>query len=92
MATKLRRLLVSLPPDVDAALARFSEVTGTPQSKFVVDCLRQNVNTLNTISHAVEAARDGDSKKSTDLLNRAIGEALTSAMSETEPFDSDSES
>lgn len=90
MATKLRRLLVSLPPDVDEALARFSDVTGTPQSKFIIDCLRQNVNTLNTISDAVEVAREGDSKKSTDLLNRAIGEALTSVMSETDHFHSDS--
>ncbi len=84
MATKHRRLLVTLPPDVDAVLTRFSEATGVAQSKFIVDCIRQNTEALNSICDAVDSARAGNKKEANDILNRAMGEAISSAMSQGE--------
>jgi hypothetical protein len=76
MATKLRRITISLPADVDVALKRFSDATGTNQSGFVVECLRQNVATLHALADAVDAAKSGDMAGYERLVKQSLGEAL----------------
>lgn len=76
MPTKLRRITISLPPDVDVALKRFADATGTNQSGFVVECLRQNVETLHALADAVDAAKNGDMAGYERLMKQSIGEAL----------------
>ena len=76
MPTKKRRLLITLPDDVDIALKRFSESTGATQSGFVIDCLRQSVPTLHALADAVDAAKNGDMAGYERLMKQSIGEAL----------------
>lgn len=76
MPTNLRRITISLPPDVDQALQRFSDATGGNQSGFVVECLRQSVDTLHALADAVEAAKNGDKAGYEHFIKKSLGDAL----------------
>ncbi|WP_342652613.1 hypothetical protein NM449_17840 (plasmid) [Vibrio metschnikovii] len=76
MATKKRRLIISLPTELDEALSRFSKVTGQPQSSFVVTCLMENIDSLNLISDAVEQAKAGNISQSEALIAQALGTTI----------------
>lgn len=68
--------MISLPPSVDEALVRFSEVTGQPQSKFVSECLLENVPTLHTLCDAIEAHKLGDISRYESLMAEALGKSI----------------
>ncbi|MCP3700204.1 MAG: hypothetical protein GY920_16895 [Aliivibrio sp.] len=78
MATKKRRLMISLPADVDEALVRFSEVTGSPQTKFVTECLVENVPTIHKLCDAIEAHKAGDMTRYQSLIAEALGNSILS--------------
>ena len=72
MPTKLRRITLSLPPELDQALARFGSVTKGSQARFVVECLEGSIDVINGISDAVEAALSGDNERAGVLLTRQV--------------------
>nr|WP_076025813.1 hypothetical protein [Vibrio cholerae] len=76
MPTKKRRLIINLPPELDEALARFSRVTGQPQSSFVLTCLMENISSLNLITDAVEQAKAGNIRQSEALIAQALGTTI----------------
>ncbi|EGQ7976047.1 hypothetical protein I7Z51_005077 [Vibrio parahaemolyticus] len=76
MPTKKRRLIITLPPELDVALARFSKVTGQPQSSFVLSCLMENIESLNLITDAVEQAKAGNISQSEALIAQALGTTI----------------
>jgi predicted DNA-binding protein len=76
MPTKKRRLIITLPPELDAALVRFSKVTGQPQSSFVLSCLMENIESLNLITDAVEQAKAGNISQSEALIAQALGSTI----------------
>lgn len=76
MPTKKRRLIISLPPELDQALVRFSKVTGQPQSSFVLSCLMENIESLNLITDAVEQAKAGNISQSEALIAQALGTTI----------------
>ncbi|WP_232604840.1 hypothetical protein, partial [Photobacterium carnosum] len=67
--------------DVDEALIRVSEITGMAQSKFIVHCLRENLETMHAVCDAVEELKKGNKEKSNDLLCQALGKAIFKANS-----------
>lgn len=76
MATDKRRITISLPKEVDEALADFSKVTGQPQSAFVVSCLVENVESLKLLTAAVREAKKGNAEGSNALIAQAFGTSL----------------
>lgn len=76
MPTKKRRISLSLPPEVDVVLARYSKLTGCSQSRCVVDCLVQNVGTFALLCDAIEAAKAGDEQLYQDKVHQALGKTM----------------
>lgn len=76
MPTKKRRLNISLPPELDEALARFSEVTGQPQSSFVLACLMESIESLKLLTEAVEEAKKGNVSEYEKLMAQALGTSI----------------
>lgn len=74
MGTKLRRLQVQLPPELDKALAEFSEVTGIGQSRFIVDCLTQNLPTIKAIIEAKKASMSGDEVGAGKIVQKILSD------------------
>lgn len=77
MPTKLRRVTLSLPPELDVALARFGRVTHGSQAKFIIECLQGNISIINGICDAVEAAQLGDVGKVDELFNSEVDRLRT---------------
>lgn len=84
MATDKRRITISLPIEVDEALAEFSEVTGQPQSAFVVSCLVENVESLKLLTNAVREAKKGNVEGSNALIAQAFGTSLMNMIKSEE--------
>ncbi len=78
MPTKMRRLNVALPPEVDVALREFSEVTGQSQSAFVSACLVENIESLKLLTQAVKKAKEGDKEGYEALIAQAVGTSILS--------------
>lgn len=76
MPTKKRRLIISLPHELDVALVRFSEVTGQPQSSFILSCLMENLESLKLMTEAVEQAKSGNLSRYEALMAQALGSTL----------------
>jgi len=68
MPTKLRRVTLSLPPELDQALARFGEVTHGSQAKFIVECLEGSIPVIHGICDAIETAKGGNVKGAHGML------------------------
>ena len=83
MATTKRRITISLPKEVDEVLLRYSKLTGCSQSAFVVDCLEQNVPSLNALCEAVEAASAGNQALYQEKVQQALGASLLKLMEES---------
>ncbi len=79
MATKLRRLNISLPPELDEALVRFSRLSGQHQSTFVVTCLMENIEALNLLSDSIEALQAGNIGEYEKLVAQSLGTVLLKA-------------
>lgn len=76
MATDKRRITISLPKELDEALAEFSEVSGQAQSAFVVSCLLENVDSLKLITQAIREAKSGNVSRYEALMAQALGTTL----------------
>lgn len=57
MTTKRRRLILSLPDDLDVALAELKEATGQPSSQFVTDVLRESLPLIRALTVAATQAK-----------------------------------
>ncbi|MDF4602754.1 hypothetical protein P3509_24850, partial [Vibrio parahaemolyticus] len=76
MATDKRRITISLPKELDEALAEFSEVSGQAQSTFVVHCLLENVQALKLMTQAIREAKSGNISGYESLMAQALGSTL----------------
>ena len=72
MPTKLRRISISLPPELDESLARFSRLTNSSQASFVVECLQGNISVIDGISDAIEAAMNGNKGLADNILQTNV--------------------
>ena len=57
MTTKRRRLILSLPDDLDVALAELKEATGQPSSQFVTDVLLESLPLIRALTVAATQAK-----------------------------------
>ncbi len=83
MPTKKRRLNISLPPELDEALSRFSEVSGQSQSSFVLACLMENIESLKLLTEALEQAKKGNVSEYEKLVAQALGTTLLRVSKES---------
>lgn len=75
MATQKRRMMLSLPPELEHALDEFREATGTAPASFVVEMLMQAVPMIKSVSKAAQMAKQGN-LEAFDVLNASLADAL----------------
>ena len=79
MATQKRRMMLSLPPELEHAFDEFREATGTAPASFVVEMLMQAVPMIESISKAARMAKQGN-LEAFDVLNNSLAGALHQGM------------
>jgi len=79
MATKKRRMMLSLPPELEHAFDEFREATGTAPASFVVEMLMQAVPMIESVSKAARMAKQGHIE-AYDVLNATLAGALHQGM------------
>jgi len=57
MTTKLRRVVLSLPPDLDKALADLKSATGQPTSQFILSILQESLPVIQALASAAAQAK-----------------------------------
>ncbi|HGO5294185.1 hypothetical protein H3N34_19715 [Photobacterium damselae subsp. damselae] len=72
MATKLRRLNICLPPELDPVIAELSRITGESQSSFVVNCLMENLDSFKLMIEAYKQAELGNASEFEKLFMKAL--------------------
>lgn len=78
MPTKFRRLMLTLDPPLDAALARVSALMGKPQATICRELMSEAIPALDAMAKALEQARTQPKHAvagMVDMLERKVAEA-----------------
>lgn len=75
MPTNLKRISISLPPELEHALNDLREATGVSPASFIVEIMTEAVPMIRSITQAATMAKQNNA----DAF-QVLGEALTEAM------------
>lgn len=75
MPTNLKRISISLPPELEHALNDLREATGVAPASFIVEIMTEAVPMIRSITQAATLAKQNNA----DAF-QVLGEALTEAM------------
>lgn len=75
MPSKNRRMMLTLPPELSAALDEFRDATGTAASSFVVSMLVEAIPAIRAISEATRALAE-DQDRALGIMNAVLSDAL----------------
>ena len=75
MPTNLKRISLSLPPELEHALNELREATGVSPASFIVEMMTEAVPMIHSIVEAANLAK----RNNADAF-QVLGEALTEAM------------
>lgn len=77
MATKKRRLILTLSPKLDQAIDRLAIANGRPRASVVVELLEQLAPQINEVAEAIEIAKNAPERAMEHLFG-----ALSSAYAQ----------
>lgn len=75
MATLKRRMMLSLPPELEHAFDDFREATGIAPASFAVQLLTECLPAIQAMSQAARIAST-DQRKAADIMQKAMTAAL----------------
>lgn len=75
MPSKNRRMMLTLPPELAAALDDYREATGLAPSSFVVELLMECIPAIQATSEAVRAV-ESNQAEAIGIMSRAMSSAL----------------
>lgn len=86
MATKLRRLILSLPPELDRVVDHLASAQGKPRATVVTDLLLEMAPHLEQIAQAVEAAKKAPDMAFAMLMDHLADASLQAAQAQKDLF------
>lgn len=86
MTTKNRRITISLPPDVDAALLAMAEAEGRPQAKIVTEILTEFAPTMRNMAKLHEQIKAGKKLDAKRTMQHMMGDQLAGLIAEQADF------
>jgi predicted transcriptional regulator len=82
MPTKHRRITISLPPDLDAALVELSEVDKRPQATIVTEFLTEMVPSMHAMSKIAKQLKAGKQAEAKRTLQHWMGDGMAEILAE----------
>jgi predicted transcriptional regulator len=86
MTTKLRRITIALPPEVDTALAAMAKAESRPQSKVVVDILQEFAPTMLSMAKLHEQIKAGKKVDAKRTIQHMLGDQMAGLLVEQGEF------
>jgi hypothetical protein len=80
MSTELRRITITLPAEVDAALLAMSKAEGRPQAKIVIDCLTEFVPAMVQVAKFHQQIKEGKKVDAKQTIQHMFGDAMASLL------------
>jgi len=80
MASGYRRITISLPPEVDAAILALAKVQGMPQAKVVQDVLVEFAPTMVHLAKLHQQIQEGKKVDAKQTIHHMLGDAMASLM------------
>jgi len=82
MATELKRVTISMPDDVAEAVLSLSQVQGVPQSKVIVEVLKEFAPAMLAISKIHKQMKAGEKEAAKQTIQHLMGDAMADLMRE----------
>jgi multisubunit Na+/H+ antiporter MnhC subunit len=80
MASGYRRITISLPPEVDAAIVALANAQGIPQAKIVQDVLIEFAPTLVHLAKLHQQIKEGKKVDAKQTVQHMLGDAMASLL------------
>lgn len=81
MPTNLRRITITLPPEVDEAVTAMAEAEGIPHAKVVSRVLADFAPTMLAMAKVVKQAKLGQMAEAKRTMQHAYGDQLAELLS-----------
>jgi len=75
MPSKNRRVMLTIPPELAAALDDYKAATGTPGSKFIVQMMVECIPAIEATTAAIRAVESNQSR-AVDIMSDAMSSAF----------------
>lgn len=85
MPSPKRRMALTLPPDLEAALQDLSDATGRPASTLAVELLSEMVPQMHDIAKIARQAKAGQHSAAKRTLQHMLGNAMAEVMLQQQP-------
>lgn len=82
MTTKHRRITISLPPEVDIALAAMAKAEGRPQAKIVTEVLQEFTPTMAAMAKLHEQIKAGKKVDAKRTIQHMLGDQMAALITE----------
>ena len=82
MASGYRRITISLPPEVDAAILALAKVQGIPQAKIVQDVLVEFAPTMVHLAKLHQQIQEGKKLDAKQTIQHMLGDSMAALLSE----------
>lgn len=80
MTTKHRRITISLPPDLDAAVTDLADAQGTPHSKVIINIMTDFIPTMNGLATMMRQIKAGQTSEAKLTMTQTFGDTLGKMM------------
>ncbi len=80
MTTNLKRLTISLPDDIAEAVTTLAKVQGTPQTKVIIDVLREFTPTIIATAKIYKQIKAGEKDAAKQTIQHLLGDAMASLL------------
>lgn len=86
MTTKLRRITIALPPEVDTALLAMAKAENRPQAKIVTEILKEFAPTMVAMAKLHEQIKAGKKVDAKRTIQHMIGDQMAGLLVEQGEF------
>jgi len=82
MTTTLKRVTISLPDDVAAAVEALATVQGVPQTKIIVSVLTEFAPTMHGLAKIHKQLQEGEKAAAKQTIQHMLGDAMAELLNE----------
>lgn len=82
MTTKLRRITIALPPQVDEAVLALAKVENRPQAKVIIEILAEFAPTMLAMARVQQQLAEGKKQNAKETIRHLFGDQMAGLLAE----------